>query len=376
MSGRRPARGPARLAITVCLLALVAACGKKGPPLPPLVLVPVEPPELTAVRRGEQVQLDFKIPDANTDRSTPADLSRVEVYALTTTGDVSVDDVIRRGARVGTFAVNTPKDPDEPEPAAKPARGPSGGAAQTPDTKPSGLNQGDRATFTEQVPASENESARRTYVLLGMNQRGRRGTPSPRVAVPLVPLPPSPAQPTIDYDEKAIAVSWTAVDDAPTGPHTYSVYREGQAAPMTATPLAVTTFADTSFAWDQERCYEVRAGLTLESVRVEGLASPVRCVTPHDRFAPARPDGLVSVASEAAISLIWSANHEADLAGYIVLRAVAPETTLTPVTATPIAETNFKDTVPSGATVSYAVVAIDKAGNRSEPSNTTNETAR
>jgi len=372
---RRPARSQAYRAAALCLLTLVSACGKKGPPLPPLVLVPVEPPELTAVRRGDEVQLDFKIPDANTDRSTPADLSRVEVFALTSSGDVSVDDVIRRGARVGTFAVNKPKDPDEPEPAPKTVKAPAT-AARAAVPAPTGLNQGDHATFTEPVSASDNESARRNYVLQGMNERGRRGTPSPRVAVPLVPLPPVPEQPSVDYDEKAITVSWTAVDDAPSGAHTYSVYRPGQATAVTTTPLAEVQFKDTSFTWDQERCYEVRAGLTLENVRVEGPASPARCVTPHDRFPPAKPDGLISVASEAAISLIWSANHEADLAGYVVLRAIAPETTLTPVTETPITDTNFKDTVPSGATVTYAVVAIDKMGNRSEPSNTTNETAR
>lgn len=361
----------------VCLLTVAAGCGKKGPPLPPLVLVPVEPPEVTAVRRGDQVQLDFRIPNANTDRSTPADLSRVEIYALTSTGEVSVDDVIRRGARIGTLAVNTPEDPDEETDEKSSKKKPrAASAAKTAAAEPEGLKQGDRASFSENVPSAENASARRHYVLLGMNQRGRRGNPSPQIAVPLVPAPPTPAQPSIDYDEKAITVSWPAVEDAPSGAHTYSVYRPGQSAPLTAAPVADARFADTAITWEQERCYEVRAGLTLESVRIEGPASPARCITPHDHFAPAKPDGLISVASEAAISLIWSANHEADLAGYIVLRAIAPETALTPVTETPITDTNYKDTVPSGAAVTYAVVAIDKAGNRSEPSNTTNETAR
>ena len=121
-----------------------------------------------------------------------------------------------------------------------------------------------------------------------MNQRGCRGTPS-AVAVPLVSLPPAPAQPAVDYDEKTVTVSWPAVEDAPSGAHSYSVHRVGQAAPITTAPVAETKYADTSFAWDQERCYEVRAGLTLENAWIEGTASPPRCVTPHDHFAPGAP---------------------------------------------------------------------------------------
>ena len=355
-----------RLTLTSVLLTIVVAtpaCGKKGPPLPPLLLVPVPPPELTAVRRGSQVDLTFRIPNANTDRSTPADLARVEIYALTTPGAVTPEDVIRRGERLSSLDVNKPKDPDEPEPT-------------TPAPEPKGLSQGDRATFSEALSTADDASAHRTYVVLGYNQRGRRGEPSARMVVPLVPPPPVPEQPVIKYDEKAITVAWASIPASETGPYSYSVYRPGTQLPATSAPLPEPLFTDSAIVWDEERCYEVRAGLTLEGVRIEGPASPTRCVTPHDTFAPAKPDGLVSVASEGAISLIWSASPEADLAGYLVLRAIEPATELMPVSATPTTDTNFKDSVPGGARVSYAIQAVDKAGNRSEPSNTTTETAR
>ena len=350
---------------SLLLLVVVAtvACGKKGPPLPPLVLVPVPPPELTAVRRGNEVDLSFRIPNANTDRSTPADLSHVEIYALTTSGAVTVDDVIRRGERVSSLAVNKPKDPDEPEP-------------KTPVPAPQGLSQGDRATFSEALATADDALAHRTYVVLGYNQRGRRGDPSARIVVPLVTPPPVPEQPTIKYDEKAITVTWVSVPASAIGPYSYSVYRPGTQLPVTSAPLPEPLFTDSTIVWNEERCYEVRAGQTLEGVRIESPASPARCVTPHDTFAPAKPDGLVSVASEGAVSLIWSANREADLAGYLILRAIEPATELTPVSATPTTDTNFKDSVPGGARVTYAVQAVDKVGNRSEPSNTTTETAR
>lgn len=346
-----------------CLAAATAACGKKGPPLPPLVLVPEAPPELTAIRRGDQVALSFRVPAANTDRSAPADLSHLDIVALTSAEPVTAEAVVSRGSRVGVLQVNTPKDPDEPE------------STQAPQPA-TGLNQGDLATFTETVTLPGSESARRTYVVQGFSQRGRRGTVSTRVSIPLGPSPPAPSTPRLEYDAKGIVVIWTPVEGAATDPYTYSVYRPGTSRPATASPLAGVRFTDAPVVWDEERCYEVRAGRTVEEVRVEGPASPAVCVTPHDTFAPSTPEGLVSVASDGSVSLIWTANSEADLAGYVVLRAIAPETTLTPTTSAPIRDTNFRDTVPAGASATYAVVAVDKAGNRSEPSKSVTETAR
>ena len=69
----------------VFLLAAVwtAACGKSGPPLPPLVRLPSPPAEFSAVRHGDAVDVDFLVPSANTDGSRPANLTRVDVYAYT-----------------------------------------------------------------------------------------------------------------------------------------------------------------------------------------------------------------------------------------------------------------------------------------------------
>ena len=343
-----------------------AACGKKGPPLPPLVLLPTQPREFMAVRRGARVDLAFRIPSANVDRSTPASLERVDVYAWTVPGPVSAEDVVRRGTRIGSIPVNKPKDPDGPEP-------------KTPAPKGSGLDQDEVATFTDAVPADAGADAYRAYVTVGINMRGRPGELSSRLAVPLVASPPAPAEPDVTFDEKAITVSWAPIP--PTGdtpPYAYNVYRPAPGASLvTVTPVAdPLLFVDATIEWDKERCYEVRTVATVENVRIESEASAARCVTPHDTFAPARPEGLVGVGSEGSISLIWTANAESDLAGYLVLRAVAPEAALTLVTPSPIADTNFRDTVPAGSRVTYAVQAVDKSGNRSEASNSIIESAR
>ena len=47
-----------------------------------------------------------------------------------------------------------------------------------------------------------------------------------------------------------------------------------------------------------------------------------------------------------------------------------------PITPQPIQETTFRDAVPTGTRVTYAIEAVDKAGNVSAMSETTEETAR
>jgi len=107
-----------------------------------------------------------------------------------------------------------------------------------------------------------------------------------------------------------------------------------------------------------------------------GTPAPNRPPAPPDTQAPAVPSGLTATAGELRVSLAWTANSEPDLAGYIVIRAIEPATELTPVTLTPIQDTNFRDTVPTGSRATYAVLAVDKAGNHSAPSNQIAETAR
>ena len=94
---------------------------------------------------------------------------------------------------------------------------------------------------------------------------------------------------------------------------------------------------------------------------------------------PPAPSALVAVAGEGAISLIWEGVTAPDLAGYLVLRADAPDGTLAPLFDAPLRETTYRDTTARpGARYVYAVVAVDRAtpGNRSALSNTVEERAR
>jgi hypothetical protein len=386
---------------------LVVACGKKGPPMPPLIKLPVAPADLTAQRRATTVDLQFIVPAANTDGTRPANVERVDVYAITGPRTITNDQIVKLGTKVASVPVKAPRDPEattEPDTPDEEVDPPEG----------KGLDQGVVAHVAEELtdqaivpvtPPEDKKSARtaaagegpllpppivslsRTYVGVAITTRGRKGPFSPRVSVSLAPPPEPPPEPRVRYDEQAITLSWApfAASDAadsvlpstPLGASQrsvgYNVY-DGTTR-LTKTAVADPTFADPRLAWGEKRCYVVRTAEKIDEAVVESAGSPEVCITPVDTFPPAAPKTLQSVASVGAITLIWEPNAERDLAGYIVLRG-GGESDLQPITGSPITATQFKDDLAPGTHHVYAVRAVDKAGNASAISNLVEDTAR
>jgi hypothetical protein len=265
---------------------------------------------------------------------------------------------------------------------------------------------------------------RRHYFVVGVSPRGRKSDPSTPVSVPLESIASAPGAPVVNYTENAIAITWTAPADARTATFappplpkppanatpstvkavppltarslgftteatTYHLYEvPGNAspeepyaiklpAPLTPAPVAVTEWTIPSVTFGAERCFEVRPVDKVGEVTVIGPASPRTCVTFADKFAPAAPRSLAAIAGAGSINLIWDANTEKDVVGYLVLRANAPSDVLQPITQEPVAAATYRDeTVKPGVQYVYSVVAVDSAGNRSAESNRIEETAR
>ena len=364
-----------RVAMVPLLFMLAAGgCGKKGPPQPPLARVPAAPADLVATRRGAAVAIRFAAPSGNTDGSTPADLSRVDVYAMTGLPTLTPDDILRRGIRVGSIVINPPRDPDAPE----------GALATRADPAPGAIDQGAPATLSETLAIVDADSVElRSYLAVGINKRGRRGAFSARALVPMVAAPAAPVAPTLSYDETSITVRWTAAPPSaqpsaaggpPVGYHGYVV--GATQTRLTEKPVETLALVDPRTSWNTERCYQVHSVASAEALTLESEASPRVCVTPKDTFPPAAPTGLNTVPESGAVSLIWNANEESDLAGYFVLRAIAPAGTPVAINATPLRDTTFRDVVPSGARVTYAIQAVDQAGNVSPMSARAEESPR
>jgi hypothetical protein len=425
----------------IAALAITGAgCGKKGPPLTPIVRVPAAVESLAPRRVGDDVYVTFTVPAANIDGSKPASITRVELYAATALTPPTRARFLEIATLVGTVPVAPAADPADP-----------GAVVPEPDPK-AGALQGTAATARDrltadalrprELPVLEEERRaalaavtvvaprstvpRRFYMAIPFGGR-LAGPRSPVVELPLTILPEPPTGLQVATSATAAILRWEpsggligwlldraltveaspladplparpaapVTSDLPPGPTRYNLYRElapdplvlpgDQTAimpwqatapqPVNPMPLAALTYADPIVPDGRERCYVVRA---LRGA-VESGPSPRECVTPIDIYPPAAPTGLDRVAGEGFIELLWEPNVEADLGGYIVLRAEAGGDTLLQLTPTPISVTRYSDrTVKPGVRYTYVVRAVDNRvplPNMSEPAEVS-ETAR
>jgi hypothetical protein len=276
---------------------------------------------------------------------------------------------------------------------------------------------------------------RRHYFAVAVGPRGRESVPSTPVSVPLEAGSSAPGAPKISFTASEMTIAWSPPPDArtstvlappsakpttganatpsnvtPSGPqplnakplgfntvattyHVYDVTPVPEAAdapppdpyavavpkPLTQAPLTTNEHVLKGVTFGVERCFEVRPVDQVFGVVVVGPPSPRACITPQDTFPPAAPRSLQAIGGAGVINLLWDANTESDLAGYIVLRGEAPGDTLQAITPAPVTTTTYRDeTVKPGTRYVYAVVAVDRATpqNVSPQSNRAEETAR
>lgn len=376
------------------LSTTVIACGKKGPPLPPLHLVPVAPEGLAARRQANEVRLRFVVPAKNLNGPGRVDVERIEVYAVTVAPDGIVPpnrELTTKAYVVGAVEVRPAPVEGEapPENDKRPGPGDTVTFSEklTPEKMKGATAPVPAAAVTASAPAPGQPAApappeilRRIYVVRGLTRGGRPGAQSPRVAVPLEALPPAPGGVAARNTEKAIVVDWLPpVADPGAGSVAFNVYRADGGEPLNSTPVATPGFEHVGAEAGVEQCFQVRSVKVAGSVSVESEPSTPACVTPTDTFPPAAPKGLAAVPGPGVINLIWDANTENDLDGYLVLRGEAPGDKLQPLAPTPVRATTFTDTtVKPNVRYVYAVVAVDNAKppNRSAESERVSETAR
>lgn len=395
------ARRPTCTIVACLACAFFVACGKKGPPLPPIVRVPAAVDALEVRRVGADVYVTFRLPSQNVDGSTPADLSRVELFALTSATPPAAR-FLEAAMPVGAISL----------------------APMPGERTGEGAVQGGEVTLREQLPAAAvtarpmpepagagdaagDGPLRRYYAVAAYSARGLSSGPGTLAELPLIPLPPPPSGVTATYDPERVRLAWTPAspdtsarpDGLPEdpdlrgapGPIRFNVYRvagpgtpvdssaDHPPPPVNAEPLDVPGFSEPVALDGLERCYAVRAVSGAGPLTMEGEPSRPACVTPADTFPPAAPRGLSAVALQGAISLIWEANEEPDLDGYLVLRGEPGDATLAPLTGEPVRATQFEDrTVVAGRRYVYAIVAVDRQQppNVSAESDRVEETAR
>jgi hypothetical protein len=339
------ARALHRLGAVSLVAVLIAACGKKGNPLPPLNIQPARVDDFSASLSGGRVTLQFTVPAANPDDPTVVAPERVEIYRVVTPPETPVPAptaiIGTAGALRGHVVVRQPDD-DPPAP-----------------TAPALPLPGEAASFVETVDSQVTGSW--TYVAVGVTGRSRRGPASAPITVPLAALPVAPANLTAANDEKVLTLAWQGTGKA------YRVFAATEPLDLnsvkllTPKPITEPRFAQ-PVEFGARRCFVVRTVQVSGGATVEGPPSDLFCATAVDRYPPPPPSNLRAIQEGGAITLTWTPSNAPDLGGYIVLRGDAGGVNMQPLLKAPVREPAYKDeTARSGETYTYSVYAVDTA---------------
>jgi predicted small lipoprotein YifL len=211
-----------------CLAALVAAfvltgCGKKGPPLAPIVRIPAPVTAIQAQRVGSDAFVTVTIPAKNIDGSAPIDIGRVEVYGYTGRRPppnarwVEVADLVATIPVIVPLAADAPaSDTTQPVDLSKGALAgsmvtvvdPLTPAKLVPGTVAQEPVRGGRATTTPLAVTTEPDVLHRFYIAIGFSERGRPGPPGTPTDFPLIETPEPPTFVNAAYTESTMSVEW------------------------------------------------------------------------------------------------------------------------------------------------------------------------
>ena len=318
----------------IAVAAFAIACGRKGPPLPPLHLVPNAPANLSIGRVGSEAHLRFDVPSTNQNGPGAVAIDRIEVFAATVAAGAvrpANRELLTTKYRIATVAVKPPPVEGEEPPAESP-----------PDPRP---GPGERTTFVENLTEKTLQPvfttpAPKAPAAAPAPAAGSPGSiaPVPALPPPIEPVPPLPdaegaIPPVMPLPEPA-ALLLAALPGAPT---------------------EVPTAPPTGAAAVPARIYTVR-GVTKSgrpgppSARVElPLMDP-----------PVEPSSPQATATETSIMLTWSppATPAGPIA-YNVYKAGSSD----PINGAPVAEPKYERAgVTFGTEECFAVRAVQRVG--------------
>jgi len=336
----------ARCAASVALLALLSACGKKGPPLPPIRIEPAPPGVLKVRQIGQEVVLTGTLSGTRTDGSLLGSGTEVRVLRMTATetlrpGSVSERYMTQQFTKQARSVATIKGEQLAKELAAR------------------------RIVYHDgEIEASS--GATMLYALQVFEADGRRSPMRLPVAIELVSPPPAPSGLRVEVAEGEVRLSWAPGAESAHGP--YNIYRREVGAmgdpdaPLNPAPIEEAAYVDRTFQYGVAYAYFVRAVGEVRTTRCESVSSPSAEVRPLDTFPPATPSGLAVAVEGGVIRLYWFPNAEQDLNGYRIYRRAEGEKEPVLVGTVSAAETAFVDpSAAPGVRYHYSVSAIDGA---------------
>jgi len=360
---------------------LLAACGKSGPPRPPVPLIPKSTSDLVVAQRGPKIVLGWSYPGFTTSGQALRKIDRVVVYryveALPSTL-VGRDpaNLSGQGSDPGVppvIALFEQVPPLTPQQFTKlREKVDSRDAKGLPD-----ITFGGKLIY-EDDPSFASTDGRPNRITYGVVTEGGEGKSDLSNLVSIVPLETAsaPESLTATAGAQGVVLRWSRPRQKVKGQGEpeligYNIYRfpavgnpSELGLPVNGNPVKELTYTDVPpFGGNR---YLVTAISAVGPPRQEGDPAGFATVEFGDLQPPPTPGNLVTLVEENAIRLVWDGVEASDLAGYRIYRVAGTERVALNKAA--LSETNFRDsTARRGVSYIYSVVSVDDKGNESPP---------
>lgn len=340
--------------VAAALIALAAAtlagCGRKGPPLPPQIRRAETTRDLEVFQEGSEAVLSWSYPSMTSSGGPLPDLESIEVWRASIPlgqdllGNTSEDRAMRnrlleaQGERI----------------------------AALDDAALDEATRGPKLVLRDDLAAWRGVHGDEQPVVLWYAVRTIccSGRPSEFSNIGrLVPqLPPSPPDElSAETTREGIRLRWLAAGNLKTIVERSS--GEGDWVELAPQPLTVSEYLDVRAQQGRRWSYRLRAVRETDAEgRIVGEPGPVLTVDYPDTYPPAAPSNLVCLPEEERIMLRWQSIDAT--ASYRVERRVGDGDWV--ALAERIEAAEFDDQSPPVGVLTYAVRAVDHAGNTSE----------
>jgi hypothetical protein len=311
--------------LVLSLSIFLAGCGSVGEPLYPALNIPMPVTDLTAVERGDKLDINFTIPPRSTEGLLLKEIGSVEL-------------------RIGPHAGNEFRA----------------------DTWSASAKRLD-VTLPAQAGAVHFEAAAQEFigkeVLVAVrvgNARGRMSQWSNIVIVSVEQPLPKPANLHAEAVVQGVRLTWTAPNQT-----SFRIYRKAgeEKEPSLLASSDKPEYVDASTEYGKNYDYYVQAFHD----KTESDALGPESIIPKDTFPPAVPTGLNVSTGIGAIELSWDRNTEPDFKAYQVFRSEGDGPFLK--IAEGLEGPSYSDRkIESGKHYRYRISAVDQTGNASEQS--------
>lgn len=352
-------RDKVALAFIIVALLITVCCGKRKAPLPPIEKISHRV-EISGQQTGNKIILSWTLPEFV--GQNPTNINRIDVYRL-------------------IEPVSSPLTLSEEEFSSESIM-----IASLPVT----VNEVEakKMTYNDTLEFA-GQASRLRYSIRFVNSSGQKAAFSNFLLIePTAQVAQTPTNLVAAIEENFIRLTWTApiinVDNSKaTNILGYNIYRlsgNDLAETLNISPVTNNEFLDKLFEFEKSYKYFVRTvSLGTNGEPVESQDSDSIEIIARDVFPPAAPSAITIAAAPNNLSIFFAFNSEKDIAGYKIYRTEVsnqPKSEWTLITTDLLTTNTLQDTaVKPGKTYFYYLIAVDKAGNVSEPSEIISETA-